>query len=259
VDSARLQLGFCRIVAPISGQAGLRQIDPGNMVHAADATGLVTIAQMDPISVLFSLPQDQLPAVQQRLRGGAPVRLEAYDRGGRTRLAEGTLASLDNQIDPSTGSIKLRGRFSNRSAALYPNQFVNLRMLMEQRRAAILVPTAALQRGVQGPFVYVLMPDRLVRVRPVTPGPADKGQIVIEQGLASGEQVVIDGTDKLRDGLAVTIAEAGAAEHTPGQRRSADGAAAGDDLASRAQRRAPAGTSADTAPSQERSWRRKAP
>jgi multidrug efflux system membrane fusion protein len=210
IDSARLQLGFCRILAPISGQVGLRQIDPGNMVHAADATGLVTVAQMDPISVLFSLPQDQLPQVQKRLSGHRAVPLEAYDRGGSTRLATGQLASLDNQIDTTTGSIKLRGRFDNRSRTLYPNQFVNIRVLMDTRAGAIVMPTAALQRGAQGTFVYVLKPDRSVSVRTVTAGPADKGEIVIEQGLGAGEQVVIDGADKLRDGLQVMVADRGA-------------------------------------------------
>lgn len=208
VDSARLQLSFCRIEAPVDGQVGLRQIDPGNMVHASDATGLVTVAQMDPISVLFSLPQDQLPQLRKRMHERQPIRLEAMDRGGSLRLAEGSLASLDNQIDATTGAIKLRGNFANRDGGLYPNQFVNLRVLLDVRRQATLVPTAALQRGAQGTYVYVLNADRTVSVRAVTVGPASRSEIAVEQGLAAGDQVVTDGTDKLRDGLAVVLAEA---------------------------------------------------
>lgn len=208
IDSARLQLSFCRIEAPVDGQVGLRQIDPGNMVHAADATGLVTVAQMDPISVLFSLPQDQLPQIQKRLRSRLPVRLEAYDRSGATLLGKGSLASLDNQIDTTTGAIKLRGSFANRDGTLYPNQFVNLRVLLDTRQQVAIIPTAAIQRGADGPYVYVLNADQTVSVRKVVPGPADRSELAVESGLHEGEQVVIDGTDKLREGLPVKIADA---------------------------------------------------
>jgi multidrug efflux system membrane fusion protein len=207
VDSARLQLGFCRITAPISGQAGLRLIDPGNMVHAADATGLVTLAQMDPISVLFSLPQDQLPQVHRRLRAHLPLRLEAFDRAGKERLASGTLSSLDNQIDTTTGSIKLRGKFENRAGMLFPNQFVNVQILMDTLPGVVVMPVAALLRGAQGTYVYVVKDDHTVSVRPVTVGPVGRGEIVIEQGLQAGEQVVLDGTDKLREGMPVTLSQ----------------------------------------------------
>ena len=207
-ESARLTLSFCRILAPISGQMGLRQIDPGNMVHAADTTGLVSMAQMDPISVLFSLPQDMLPQVLGRLHSRQAIRLEAFDRAGSQLLARGTLGSVDNQIDTTTGAIKLRGRFDNKDDHLYPNQFVNVRILMDTRRNAVVAPSAALLRGADGTYVYVLNADRTVSVRPVTAGPADRGEVVIEKGLADGEQVVTDGTDKLREGMAVVLADA---------------------------------------------------
>ena len=225
VDSARLQLSFCRIEAPVSGQVGLRQIDPGNMVHAADTTGLVTVAQMDPISVLFSLPQDQLPAVQAKLRQHGAIKVQAYDRGGKTVLAEGTLASLDNQIDATTGTIKLRGKFANGNAGLYPNQFVNLRVLMNVLKDVTIAPSAGIQRGPQGTFMYVLKDDRTVSLTPVVLGPSDKSGVVVQQGLNAGEQVVIDGADKLRDGVSVILADrssqAGAGPGRGGHRDSA--------------------------------------
>ncbi|MDE3009295.1 MAG: MdtA/MuxA family multidrug efflux RND transporter periplasmic adaptor subunit [Pseudomonadota bacterium] len=219
IDSARLNLEFCRIESPLAGQVGLRQVDPGNIVHAADTTGLVVVAQMDPISVLFSLPQDQLPQLQQRLRSHQAIAVQALDRSGARVLADGSLASVDNQIDTTTGAIKLRARFSNRSGALYPNQFVNLRVLLDTRTGVVIAPTAALQRGAQGTYVYVLKVDHTVTVRPVTTGPVNRGDMVIDAGLADGEQVVIDGIDKLREGLAVEVADAagGGAAPAPGK------------------------------------------
>ena len=207
IDNARLQLSYCHIQAPISGQVGLRLVDPGNMIHAADATGLVTIAQMDPISVLFSIPQDFLPALNHKRTGGKAITVEAFDRSGMVSLQKGTLASLDNQIDTSTGSVKLRGSFNNREMKLYPNQFVNIRVLMDVKPKVIVIPSAALQRGAQGTFVYVVNEDRKVALRLIDVGPSDRNEVVVEKGVSDGEKVVIDGADKLKDGVVVNIAD----------------------------------------------------
>jgi multidrug efflux system membrane fusion protein len=207
IDNARLQLSYCHIQAPISGQVGLRLVDPGNIVHSADAAGLVTIAQMDPISVLFSIPQDFLPALNHKRSGGKPIAVEAFDRSGNVSLQKGTLASQDNQIDAATGSVKLRGSFNNREMKLYPNQFVNIRLLMDVKPKALVIPGTALQRGAQGTFVYVVNEDRKVALRPITVGPSDRNEVVVEKGISDGEKVVIDGADKLKDGVMVNIAD----------------------------------------------------
>lgn len=207
IDNARLQLSYCHIQSPISGQVGLRLVDPGNIVHASDAGGLVTIAQMDPISVLFSLPQDFLPVLNQKRSNGKPIPIEALDRSGTISLQKGTLASLDNQIDTTTGSVKLRGSFNNREKKLYPNQFVNIRVLMEIKPKSIVVPTSALQRGAQGPFVYVVNEEKKVSLRLVDLGPSDRNEVVILKGVAEDEKVVIDGADKLKQGVRVNIAD----------------------------------------------------
>src|SRR5882672_3776957 len=170
VDNARLQITYSKVTAPISGRLGLRQVDQGNVVRASDANGLVVITQLQPVAAVFTIPQDSLPAVLKRLRAGVPLPVEAYDREQKTRLASGTLASVDNQIDPATGTIKLKAQFPNEDASLFPNQFVNVRMLLDTRRGATLVPSSAVQRGAQGAFVYVLKDDRTVALRPVKTG-----------------------------------------------------------------------------------------
>jgi len=207
IDNARLQLSYCHVQAPISGQVGLRQVDQGNIIHASDANGLVTIAQMDPISVIFSLPQDFLPALNAKRHERKPIALEVFDRSGNISLQKGSLASLDNQIDSTTGSVKLRGNFNNRSGKLYPNQFVNVRVLMDIKPNALVIPGSALQRGSQGTFVYVLGEDRKVALKPIVAGPANRAEIVVESGIAEGDKVVIDGADKLKDGMVVNLAD----------------------------------------------------
>jgi len=207
IDNARLQLSYCHIQSPISGQVGLRLVDPGNIVHVADAGGLVSIAQMDPISVLFSLPQDVLPALNRKRSMGKPIVVEAFDRSGNVSLQKGTLASLDNQIDTTTGSVKLRASFNNKEMKLYPNQFVNIRILMDIKPKAVVVPNSALQRGAQGPFVYVVNEDRKVSLRPIELGPSDRSEVVISKGVTEGEKVVIDGADKLKEGVTVNLAD----------------------------------------------------
>jgi multidrug efflux system membrane fusion protein len=208
VESAKLQLVYARITAPVSGRVGLRLVDSGNIVHAGDANGIVTIAQQQPITVVFSIPEDSLPAVVGRLKSGGTLPVEAFDRENKIRLASGTLLTTDNQIDPTTGTIKLKAQFPNEDGALFPNQFVNVRMLLDTQRDAVLIPTAAVLRGKQGIFVYLVKDDQTVTVRPIKLGTADGETTAIENGLAAGERVVSDGTDKLREGAKIQSVEA---------------------------------------------------
>ncbi|MBS4099385.1 MAG: MdtA/MuxA family multidrug efflux RND transporter periplasmic adaptor subunit [Sulfuricella sp.] len=205
IDNAKLQLVYTRITAPFSGRVGLRQVDPGNIVRASDANGLVVIAQLQPATVVFTLPEDSLPKLMKRIQGGAALPVEAFDREQKIKLAAGKLLTTDNQIDTATGTIRLKAVFPNDDAALFPNQFVNARMLSDTRKDVVLAPTAAIQRGVPGTFVYVVQQDKTVTVRPVKLGPADGESIAIEEGLQPGEQVVIDGVDKLREGAKIEI------------------------------------------------------
>jgi multidrug efflux system membrane fusion protein len=225
IDNARLQLTYSRITAPISGRLGLRLVDPGNIVRAGDANGLVVITQLQPVSVIFTIPQDSLSGLVQRVRSGEKLPVEAYDREQKKRLASGTLASVDNQIDPATGTIKLKAQFPNEDASLFPNQFVNVRMLLDTRRGATLVPNSAVVRGGQGTFVYVIREDRTVELRKVSVGMAEGDNVSIESDLAPGELVVVEGSDRLRDGAKVEIPDR-AASATPGEgkRRRKEGA-----------------------------------
>ena len=205
IDNAKLQLIYSRITAPISGRLGLRQVDPGNIVRSSDTNGLVVITQLQPVSVIFTLPEDNLPAVMKKLQAGEILAVDAFDRAGKNRLAGGLLLTVDNQIDPATGTVKLKAQFPNDDYSLFANQFVNARMLLEVRRGATLVPSAAVQRGTQGSFVYVVKNDSSVAVRPVKPGPTEGETVALDEGLAPGEVVVIDGTDKLREGAKVEV------------------------------------------------------
>ena len=228
IDNAKLQLIYCRITAPISGRLGLRQVDPGNIVRAGDVAGLVVITQLQPIGVVFTIPEDNLPQVMQKLRAGERLAVDVYDRADKTKLATGTLLTVDNQIDPTTGTVKLKAQFANDANSLFPNQFANARMLLEVKRYATLVPGAAIQRGTPGTFVYVVKPDSTVTVRPVKPGPAQGENVSIDAGLAPGEQVVVDGADKLREGAKVELIGMNAAPGKGEQRAgAAKGAAAG--------------------------------
>jgi multidrug efflux system membrane fusion protein len=211
VDNAKLQLGYCRITAPIGGRLGLRLVDPGNLVHAADASGLVVITQLEPISVLFSIPEDRLPAVLGKVQARERLPVEAWDREQTHRLAEGSLVTVDNQIDPSTGTVRLKAEFPNRGGELFPNQFVNARLLLEVRRGATVVPAAAVQRGAQGPFAYVVKPDQSVELRNVQVGITEGDDTSIDGGLAAGELVVVDGVQALREGSNVDVQLRGAA------------------------------------------------
>lgn len=206
VDAARLNLTYARVTAPISGRLGLRLVDPGNIVRATDPNGIVVITQVHPIAVVFTLPEDQLPQVLVKVRAGAKLAVEAYDRDQRNKLASGTLLSVDNQIDPTTGTVKLKAEFTNEDATLFPNQFVNVRLQLEVRKDATLIPSAALQRGTQGPFVYVVAADQTASMRPVKVA-VMQGDSVAVSGVAAGEAVVVDGADKLRNGAKVELHE----------------------------------------------------
>jgi multidrug efflux system membrane fusion protein len=203
IDNAKLSLRYCKITAPISGRIGLRMIDPGNIVHASDMLGLAVITQLQPITVVFTIPQDEIGRVQERLNDGVELRVDAYDRDFKTKLATGHLMALDNQVDVTTGTVKLKAIFENEDNMLFPNQFVNARLMLNVRRASILAPTAAVQRGPESTFVYVVKPDETVELHTVVVGPTEGNQCVIESGLEDGERVVVDGVDKLQPGAKV--------------------------------------------------------
>ncbi len=204
VDSALLNLTYCHIIAPVTGRVGLRQVDPGNYVQTSDTNGLVVLTQLQPISVIFTLPEDDVPQVMKRL-AVAKLPVEAYDRSNTTKLATGTLATVDNQIDTTTGTVKLRADFDNAANELFPSQFVNAHLLVDTLHNAIIVPTPAVQRGAPGTYVYVVNPDDTVSVQKITVGPADGDRTAVTDGLKPGQQVVIDGTDRLRDKMKVVI------------------------------------------------------
>jgi multidrug efflux system membrane fusion protein len=205
IDNVKLQLAYCHVIAPISGRVGLRLVDPGNIVHANDPNGLVVITQLQPIAVIFPIPEDSLPQVLTKLKTGEPLPVEAYDREMRQKLAMGSLLTADNQIDPATGTVRLKAIFSNEKNELFPNQFVNARLLVEVKREAVVVPAPAIQRGPQGTFVYVVKADRTAAVRAVHVGEIQGGEVSIKTGLSPGELVVVDGADRLREGTRVDL------------------------------------------------------
>jgi membrane fusion protein, multidrug efflux system len=205
IDNAKLQLVYCRITSPISGRVGLRLVDPGNIVHAADANGLVVITQLQPITVIFTIPEDSLPQVQQQIRAGRRLVVDAYDRDMKRKLASGSLLTIDNQIDPTTGTVKLKAIFQNADDVLFPNQFVNARLLVDTRRSVMLVPNAAVQRSPQSAFIYVVKPDNTIEARNVEVQGSEGDQTAISRGLSAGEIVVTDGVDRLQPGMKVVV------------------------------------------------------
>jgi len=229
VDDAKLNLQFTEVRAPISGRLGLRQVDTGNLISAGDTTGLVVITQVKPIAVIFSLPEQQLPTIRRQLASGEPLKVEALDRNQNQLLAEGVVTTLDNQIDITTGTVKLKARFENADAALFPNQFVNVRLRAETLHEALLVPANAVQRGSQGSFVYVLDAENKVSLRTVSLGTAEGERVQILEGLKAGERVVTEGVDRLREGMTVKVAgeaEPEASLASPEQREGRAGAGA---------------------------------
>jgi multidrug efflux system membrane fusion protein len=215
VKSAEVNLQYCRILSPLDGRVGLRQVDQGNYVTPGDTTGLVVITQLKPISVLFTVPEDNLQAISKRLQDGAVLPATAFDRSGAHKIAEGTLQTFDSQIDPTTGTIKLRAQFPNETEALYPNQFVNIQLLLDTHKDVTIMPTAGVQRGVPGTFVYLVNANNTVSVRKVALGVTEGDRVEVTSGLVPGDRIVVDGADKLRDGAKINVRTEAGAGATP--------------------------------------------
>jgi membrane fusion protein, multidrug efflux system len=207
IDNAKVQLAYCRITSPISGRVGLRLVDPGNIVHAADTSGMLVITQLQPISVLFSVAEDYLPQIQQQLRRGNRLAVDAFDRAQQKKISSGALLTFDNEIDTTTGTIKLKATFTNGDNALFPNQFVNAKLLVSTQRGVILIPTAAIQRNTQGAYVFVVKADQTVAMQTVTAGTTD-GDTTAVEGLQPGDVIAVDGFDKLQNGVKVVARKA---------------------------------------------------
>jgi multidrug efflux system membrane fusion protein len=215
VESARLNLVYCHITAPISGQVGLRLVDVGNMVHASDPNGLIVLTQLQPITVVFTIPADRLPQVLQQMRAGKKLEVDAYDRELKNRLSVGSLLAVDNQIDATTGTVRIKAIFDNEASALYPNQFVNARLLVDTLEGTTLVPVAAIQRSPQETFVYVVKQDSTVDLRPVVVQLTEGDEAAIQKGISPGEVVVVEGVDKLQPGSKVAVAAPGSPAPVP--------------------------------------------
>ena len=211
IDSARLNLTYCHIIAPVTGRVGLRLVDPGNYVQTGSSTGLVVITQLQPISVVFVLPEDNIPAVAQAMNAGKTLGVGAYDRTNATAIAQGALITVDNTVDTTTGTVKLRASFANTDYALFPNQFVNARLLLTTLPGVVEAPTAAVQHGAPGSFVYLVKPDGTVGVQVVKTGITDGDKLQVLSGLKTGDQVVVDGTDRLKDGAKIRVESGGTA------------------------------------------------
>ncbi len=205
VDQQKLNVIYCHIVSPVTGRVGLRLVDPGNYVQTSNSTGIAVVTQMQPITVIFPIPEDDLPDIVPQLNAGGTFLVSAYDRANVKLLATGRVIALDSQIDTTTGTVKVRAQFDNSDYALFPNQFVNAQLLVKTLNDIVTVPTAAIQRGAPGAYVYVVNADNTVSVRPIKLGPTDGPMAAVTSGLAAGERVVVDGTDRLRDGAHVTI------------------------------------------------------
>ncbi len=219
IDNAKLQLTYSRITAPISGRIGLRLVDVGNIVHASDTNGLLVITQLQPISVIFSLPEDQLPDVNSKLRSGVQLVVDAYDRDDTAKIASGKLQTIDNQIDLTTGTYKLKSIFANADNSLFPNQFVNVHLLVDTKHNLTIVPTAAIQRGPQGTYIYAVAKDpagkdSVAKIYPVTIAQTTGNSVGLSAGLNPGDMVVIDGQDKLQDGTKINPSPASGSNGT---------------------------------------------
>jgi membrane fusion protein, multidrug efflux system len=214
IENAALQVSYTRIIAPISGRIGLRLVDVGNMVHASDPNGLFVITEIQPIAVIFTLPEDDIPTVMAHMKTG-PLTVDAYTRDDKTKIASGKLVTVNNEIDPTTGTDKFKAVFDNVDRALWPNQFVNIRLLLDVKKNALTIPAAAPQRGSQGTFVYVVKADKTVEARPIQVGVTEGSYVSVDQGLAAGELVVTDGQDKLQPGGKVTVQQ----DNAPGRQQ----------------------------------------
>jgi multidrug efflux system membrane fusion protein len=206
IDAQSLNIAYCHIVSPVTGRVGLRLVDPGNYVQTTSSSGIAVITQLQPITVVFSVPEDDLPEIMPQMNNGATLAVTAYDRANLHELATGKVSAVDNQIDTTTGTVKVRAQFDNTDNALFPNQFVNARLLIETLQNVVTVPTSAIQRGSPGAYVYVINADSTVSVRQISVGATDGAITETKSGLAAGDRVVVDGTDRLRDGLKVSVA-----------------------------------------------------
>ncbi|MFZ0960937.1 MAG: MdtA/MuxA family multidrug efflux RND transporter periplasmic adaptor subunit [Terriglobia bacterium] len=213
IDTAKLDLVYCHITAPITGRVGLRLVDPGNYVTPSQGVGLVVITQIKPITVVFTLAEDQIPPIMQRLHAGARLRVDAYDRDMKIKIAQGWLETVDNQIDPTTGTVKLRANFDNHDGSLFPNQFVNAQLLLEEKQGVTLIPTAAVQRNSQATYIWMVKPDSSVTVRTITIGTQEGDETEVTSGLVPGDQVVMTGVDRLQEGSKVRTPKS--AERSP--------------------------------------------
>jgi multidrug efflux system membrane fusion protein len=228
IDSAKLNLTYCHITSPVTGRVGLRLVDPGNYVQASSGTGLVVVTELQPISVVFVLPEDDIPDIQEQMMAGATLEADAYDRSNAKLLAKGTLITVDNTVDTTTGTVKLRASFPNTDLALFPNQFVNARLLLKTIKGAAEVPVAAVQHGAPGTFVYVVKPDNTVGVQVITTGVTDGDNMQVTKGLTAGDTVVVDGTDRLKDGAKIKVNTANTAAEAPAGTNGGPGAPPGE-------------------------------
>ena len=260
IDTQKLNLVYCNITAPVSGRVGLRLVDAGNIVQPSDATGIVVITQLQPITVVFAIPEDNIPGVMQKLQAGVKMPVDTFDRSQNQKLASGTLLTLDNVVNASTGTVNLKAQFSNDNFALFPSQFVNSRLLVETKHGVTLIPSAGVQRGSQGTYVYIVNADQTVSLRLIKVGTTEGDNTSIDDGLKPGETVVIDGADKLRDGLKVEVASKDAGKpaaaddgtqthgtHSHGKHGAADGAASTPAAVAPTQAAAPAASTATAA------------
>ncbi len=206
IDTQKLNLVYARIVSPIDGRVGLRLVDPGNYVQTSDTTGLAVLTQLQPITVIFVVPEDDIPAIMAQMKTGQPLEVTIYDRANVEKLAVGKVLTLDNQIDPTTGTVKVRAEFDNLDNKLFPNQFVNARLLITTLKDVVTAPQTAIQRGAPGTYVYLVGADNKVSARKVALGPQDNGMVAVTSGLSPGDRVVVDGADRLRDGAQVFVA-----------------------------------------------------
>jgi len=207
IDNAKVQIIYTQITAPVSGRVGLRQVDPGNIVHASDPNGIVVVTQLQPITALFTIPEDNIPLVIEHTQQEKNLVADAWDRDTKHKIATGTLIAIDNQVDPTTGTVKFRAEFANKDNKLFPSQFVNIRLRLDTKHNVVLMPTAAIQRGAQGTFVY-LVKDKIVTVQPIKLGTTEGENVEVESGLKADDIVVVDGSDNLRDGAKVEVAAA---------------------------------------------------
>jgi membrane fusion protein, multidrug efflux system len=212
IDSAQLQLIYCKIGAPITGRIGLRTVDQGNIVHAADTTGLAVITQLQPIAMIFNMPEDDLPEVQRAMGIRHALPAEAWDRDLQHKLSNGMLLTLDNQIDPTSGTVRVKLEFPNKDNKLFPNQFVNAKLLVDTKRGVVLAPAAAIQRGPNSTFVYVVKPDQTIELRNVTTGATEADLVEVAKGVKPGDLLVTEGADKLRQGVKVAMRKPGAGQ-----------------------------------------------